>query len=85
MSAIIVRNLPVPVHDALRRVAAERHASVEAIAREALSAYARLARPGGIDFARLDADRAVAGITGDGPAWTDAMDDPALSRRVLGL
>jgi plasmid stability protein len=32
MSAITIRNLPEPVHDALHRIAAERHMSVEALA-----------------------------------------------------
>ena len=77
MSAITIRNLPEPVHDALRRLAAERHTSVEALARPA--------RCGGIDFEKLARDRAAFGLFDDGPAWTDAMDDPALSRLVLGL
>ena len=37
------------------------------------------------DLVGLARDRAALGMTDDGPAWTDAMDDPALSRRVLGL
>jgi plasmid stability protein len=85
MSAIVIRNIPEPVHDALRRVAAERNLSVEALARDALSTLARQARPGGIDFAKLARDRAALGITEDGPVWTEALDDPALSRSVLGL
>ena len=85
MSAITIRNLPEPVHDALRRIAAERHTSVEALARQALSDLARPARRGGIDFEKLARDRAAFGLFDDGPAWTDAMDDPALSRLVLGL
>lgn len=85
MPAITIRNLPEPVHDALRRIAADRRMSVEALARGALADLARQARAGGIDFARLARDRAALGLTEDGPDWTEALDDPALSRRVLGL
>jgi plasmid stability protein len=82
MPAITIRNLPESVHDALRRIAAERHVSVEALARADL---AREARGGGIDFGKLARDRAALGLTEDGPEWTEALDNPALSRRVLGL
>ena len=85
MPAIVIRNLPEPVHAALRRLATERHVSVEALARATLSDLARAARPGGIDFAQLARDRAALGISDDGPDWTEALDDPALSRSVLGL
>jgi plasmid stability protein len=85
MPAITIRNLPEPVHDALRRIAAERRMSVEALARSALADLARQVRAGGIDFARLARDRAALGLTDDGPEWTEALDDPALSRGVLGL
>ena len=85
MSAITIRNLPAPVHDALRRIAAERRISVEALARAALGDLARQARTGGIDFARLARDRAALGLIEDGPELTDALDDPALSRQVLGI
>jgi plasmid stability protein len=85
MAAITIRNLPEPVHDALRRIAAERHVSVEALARTALADLARQARSGGIDFARLTRNRAALGLTEDGPEWTESLDDPAFSRRVLGL
>jgi len=85
MAAITIRNLPEPVHDALRRIAADRRMSVEALARSALSELARLAGTGGIDFGKLARDRAALGLTVDAPEWTEALDDPALSRRVLGL
>jgi plasmid stability protein len=85
MAAILIRNLPDSVHDTLRRIAADRHVSVESLARDALGQFVRADRQGGIDFAKLARDRAQLGFAGDGPAWTDAMDDPALSRRVLGL
>jgi plasmid stability protein len=85
MAAITIRNLPEPVHDALRRIAAERRMSVEALARAALQDLVQQAHAGGIDFARLARDRAALGLTEDGPTWTEALDDPALSRRVLAL
>jgi plasmid stability protein len=85
MATILIRNLPVGVHDALRRMAADRHVSVEALAREALDQFVAVDHQAGIDFAKLARDRAELGFAGDGPVWTEAMDDPALSRRVLGL
>lgn len=39
---------------------------------------------GGVDFAKLARDWAAQGLTEDGPEWTEALDDPALSREVLG-
>jgi hypothetical protein len=39
----------------------------------------------GIDFGKLARDLAALGLMEDGPEWTEALDDPALSRRVLGL
>jgi plasmid stability protein len=47
LPAITIRNLPEPVHDALRRIAAERRMSVEALARAALADLARQAHTGG--------------------------------------
>jgi plasmid stability protein len=85
MPAILIRNIPEPVQNALRSIAAERHLSVEALVRETLSAFVDRSGRGGIDFSKLQRDRAALGILDEGPAWTDAMDDPALSRRVLGL
>lgn len=85
MPAITIRNLPDPVHDALRRLAADRHTSVEALVRAALSDLARQAQPAGIDFSKLARDRAALGLIQDGPEWTDALDDPGFSRQVLGL
>jgi plasmid stability protein len=85
MAAITIRNLPEPVHDALRRIAAERRVSVEALARAALADVARQARASGIDFGKLARDRAALGLVEDGPEWTETLDDPALSRQVLGL
>jgi plasmid stability protein len=74
MPAITIRNLPEPVHNALRRIAAERRMSVEALARAALSDLAGRARASGIDFAKLARDRAAPGLTEDGPDWTEALD-----------
>jgi len=85
MSAVVIRNLPDDVHAALRRVAAERHTSVEALARKALAELARSSPVQGIDFAQLSRDRAALGFAEDGPEWDDSLDDPALSRRLLGL
>lgn len=85
MAAIVIRNLPEPIRVALRRIAAERRMSVEALVRAALGDLARQARTGGIDFGKLARDRAALGLIEDGPEWTESLDDPALSRRVLGL
>jgi plasmid stability protein len=84
VAAIVIRNLPDDVHDALRRMAAERQQPLEALVREKLSEFARRPR-GGIDFEKLARRRAELGLFEDGPEWTPAMDDPALSRKVLGL
>ena len=40
---------------------------------------------GGIDFEKLEAARRHLGITGEGEGWPEAWNDPAFSRRVLGL
>ena len=45
----------------------------------------RCNRRGGIDFEKLEAARRRLGIEGDGDGWPEAFDDPAFSRRVLGL
>lgn len=42
-------------------------------------------RRGGIDFKTLEASRARLGVKRDGPGWPAEFDDPAFSRRVLGL
>lgn len=85
MSALVIRNLPDDVHDSLRQLAARKHMSVEAIARQALADLVRAQRPAGIDFTALAQHRVALGFAEDGPAWDSAMDEPALSRRVLGL
>ena len=45
----------------------------------------RCDRRGGIDFDKLEAARRRLGIEGDGDGWPEAFDDPAVSRRVLGV
>lgn len=40
---------------------------------------------GGIDFDKLEAARKLAGLAGDGERWPQEFNDPALSRRLLGL
>ena len=45
----------------------------------------RRERRGGIDFDKLEADRRRLGLIGDGEGWPEEFDDPAFSRRVLGL
>lgn len=85
MSAITIRKLPDHVHDALRRRAAERGVSVEALAREALETYA--AQPWRIQdtFEALDRRRRELGVEAIGDHWQEDFDDPAFSREVLGL
>jgi CubicO group peptidase (beta-lactamase class C family) len=84
MSAITIRNIPDDVHDALRKLAKARGESVESFARNAL-AEAAGKRSGGIDFEEVRRVREAHGVFEDGPPWTDDLDDPALSRRLLGL
>ena len=45
----------------------------------------RCERRGGIDFDKLNAARHRLGLEGDGERWPTEFDDPAFSRRVLGL
>jgi len=85
MSALTIRKLPDHVHDALRRMAAERGVSVEALAREALERFAD--KPWRIEdtFEALDRRRRELGVEAIGSDWQEAFDDPAFSREVLGL
>jgi predicted transcriptional regulator len=85
MSAITIRNIPEDVHDALRKLAKEKHQSVESLVREAIGDLARGKGRGGIDFEEVRRVREAHGVFEDGPPWTDDLDDPALSRRLLGL
>ena len=45
----------------------------------------RCRRRGGIDFDKLEADCRRLGIKGNGERWSEEFNDPAFSRRVLGL
>ena len=45
----------------------------------------RCERRGGIDFDKLEAARKRLGIEGDRQRWPSEFDNPAFSRRVLGL
>ena len=85
MPVLIIHDLPDADLEALRTIAADRRISVEALALHTLCTLAATARRGGIDFDRLHRDRAALGIGDDGPPWTQALDDPALSRHVLNL
>jgi plasmid stability protein len=49
----LIRNIPEPVQDALRNIAAERHVSVEALVRETLSAFVDRSRRGCTDFSKV--------------------------------
>jgi len=85
MAAIVIRNLPEDVHNELKKLAREQGRSVEALAREVLAKAANDAKPRGIDFELLARRKKELGIAEGGPEWTEELDDPALSRRVLGL
>ncbi|MEQ8433529.1 MAG: hypothetical protein RIA71_04755 [Oceanicaulis sp.] len=86
MSAITIRNLPDHVHDALRRRAREEGKSVEALAREALEKLAASpAAPTEGLFESLDRRRRELGVETIGTDWEEEFDDPAFSRKVLGL
>ena len=45
----------------------------------------RCDRRGGIDFDKLEQTRRRLGMVDDGEGWPEEFDDPAFSRRVLGL
>lgn len=45
----------------------------------------RFRKRGGVDFEKLAAARARLGLKKEGKGWTVDLDDPALSRKVLGL
>ena len=46
---------------------------------------ARCDRRGGVDFDKLETARQRLGIEGDGNGWPEEFNDPAFSRKVLGL
>lgn len=68
-------------------VAAARNGERVIITRHGMPAaeLVRCDRRGGIDFDRLQAARRRLGIDGDGPGWPEDFNDPAFSRRVLGI
>lgn len=45
----------------------------------------RCDRRGGIDFGKLEAARQRLGIEGYGDGWPEVCNDPAFSKKVLGL
>lgn len=45
----------------------------------------RVRRRGAVDFRKLEAARVRLGFKRDGVGWPAEFDDPALSRRVLGI
>ena len=45
----------------------------------------RCDRRGGIDFARLEVARRAIGLAGDRERWSEELDKPSFTRRVLGL
>ena len=45
----------------------------------------RCDRRGGIDFDKLETERRKLGLGGDRDRWPEEFNDPAFSRRVLGL
>lgn len=68
-------------------VAAARNGERVIITRHGMPAaeLVRCDRRGGIDFDRLQAARQRLGIEGDGQGWPEDFNDPAFSRRVLGI
>lgn len=85
MSALTIRNIPDEVHAALRELAAKRGVSVEALARSALEEVANSNQDAGIDLESVQRIRAELGMVEEWPEWSEGMDDPSLSRRVLNL
>ena len=45
----------------------------------------RFRKRGGIDFDKLDQERHRIGIGDDATEWPEEFDDPAFSRKVLGI
>lgn len=45
----------------------------------------RVRRRGGIDFKKLEESKARLSVADKWPDWPEEFDDPAFSRRVLGL
>ena len=83
--------MELPIRDAKARlselVAAARKGESVIITRHGQPTVelVRCDRRGGIDFDKLEAARRRLGIEGDGEGWPEEFNDPALSRKVLGL
>ena len=83
--------MELPIRDAKARlselVAAARKGERVIITRhgQPTAELVRCDRRGGIDFDKLEAARRRLGIEGDGEGWPEEFNDPAFSRKVLGL
>ncbi len=83
--------MELPIRDAKARlselVAAARRGERVIITRhgQPTAELVRCDRRGGIDFDKLEAARRRLGIEGDGEGWPEEFNDPAFSRKVLGL
>ena len=83
--------MELPIRDAKARlselVAAARKGERVIITRhgQPTAELVRCDRRGGIDFEKLEAARRRLGIEGDGEGWPEEFNDPAFSRKVLGL
>jgi len=80
MPANTICNIPEDVRDALRKLAKEKHQSVESLFRYAIGDLARGKPRGGIDFEEVRRVREAHGVFEDGPPWTDDLDDPACAK-----
>ena len=83
--------MELPIRDAKARlsqlIAAARNGERVIITRhgQPTAELVRCDRRGGIDFDKLEAARQRLGIEGDGEGWPEEFNDPAFSRKVLGL
>jgi len=83
--------MEVPIREAKARlselVAAARKGERVIITRDGrpTAELVRCDRRGGIDFIKLEAARQRLDIAGDGEGWPEEFNDPAFSRKVLGL
>ena len=83
--------MEIPIRDAKARlselVAAARKGERVIITRhgQPTAELVRCDQRGGIDFEKLEAARRRLGIEGDGEGWPEEFNDPAFSRKVLGL
>ena len=83
--------MELPIRDAKARlselIAAARKGERVIITRhgQPTAELVRCDRSGGVDFDKLEAFRRHLGIEGDGEGWPEEFNDPAFSRKVLGL